>query len=181
MKLLLSVVALVACACPVLAQSGDIVVNTGGSVNCVNVKGESGFDALSYSLGGTVATNLAGGGVQTAGKPHLSDLAIVKNFDACSEALIRSFLSAKSMPTVTLIHYNRSSVSQQPPFAALTITLSNAFINSYQISGAASEHPTETVSFSYTKVCIASITQSPTGTLGTPVRVCYDLARNLVN
>jgi type VI protein secretion system component Hcp len=180
MKLLLAVVALVCLARPAVAQSGDLVVNTGGSVNCVNVKGESGFDALSYSLGGENTSTVVGGTGQQLKKPSLSDLNIQRTFDPCSEALIQSFLSGKVMPTVTLIQYAKVT-SNATPYAALTITLSNALINSYQISGSASLRPTESVAFTYSKVCVASVAQRPDGSLAQPVRVCYDLSKNLVS
>ena len=178
MKLLLSAVCSVLLATSALAQRGAVVVNVGGAVNCVSVKGEAGFDATSYSLGGSEATSKAGGASGGSfGKPSLSDLTISKNFDACSEQLIHTFLGGKVIPTLTLIQYSAG----EHPFAALTITLSTAIINDYQVTGAPDIRPTESLAFTYNKVCVRSISQKPDGTLETPVTVCYDVARGLLS
>jgi type VI secretion system secreted protein Hcp len=176
MKLLLPAVCSVFLVTSALAQRGAVVVNVGGAVNCVSVKGESGFDATAYSLGGTDPTkpgSTSGG----SGKPNLSDLTITKNFDACSEQLIRTFLGGKVIPTVTLIRYSAG----EHPFAALTITLSTAIINDYQVTGAPDVRPTEVLALTYNKVCVKSVTQKPDGSLESPVTVCYDVARGMLS
>ncbi|HWW23063.1 MAG TPA: type VI secretion system tube protein Hcp [Edaphobacter sp.] len=175
MKLLLSAVCPFFLATSALAQQGAVVVNVGAAVNCVTTKGETGFDATSYVLGGTEGTGKPGA-TQAAGKPALTDLSISKNFDACSEQLIQSFLSGKVIPSMTLIQYSNSASNQ--PYAALTITLTNAMINSYEVTGAPSVHPAESLSFSYRKVCMTSVSQRPDGSLGSPVHVCYDVVLN---
>ena len=179
MKLLLSAVCSVLFVTSAFAQRGAVVVNVGGAVNCVSTKGESGFDATSYSLGGSEATSKVGssGSGAGAGKLDLSDLTINKNFDACSEQLIRSFLSGKFIPTLTLIQYSAG----ERPFAALTITLSTAIINNYQVTGAPDVRPTESLAFTYNKVCVKSVSQKPDGTLESPVTVCYDVARGMLS
>ena len=176
MKSLLCTVAILFIATAAVAQEGAVVVNVGGSINCVTTMGESGFDATSYSLGGT---DKKPGPFQAPNPPALADLTITKNFDACSENLIRTFLAGKVFPTVTLIQYQ--NLGKTDHFAALTITLTNGMINNYQITGAPSVLPTESVAFNYSKVCITSITQKPDGSLGSPVRVCYDVAKNIVS
>jgi type VI protein secretion system component Hcp len=176
MKFLLSAAGSFLLATSALAQQGAVVVNTGGNINCVTVKGEDGFDARSYSLGGSVVTGTISSGSAASGKPALQDLNIAKNFDACSEHLIQTFLGAKVIPTVTLIQY--SNTSSNTLYAALTITLTNAIINSYEVTGAPSVHPTESIAFTYSKVCVTSITQNPDGSLKSPVHVCYDVALN---
>jgi type VI secretion system secreted protein Hcp len=178
MKLLLSAVCSVLFVTSALAQRGEVVVNVGGAVNCVSTKGESGFDATSYSLGGTEATSKVGSSSGAgAGKLDLSDLTINKNFDACSEQLIRTFLAGKVIPTLTLIQYSAG----EHPFAALTITLSTAIINDYQVTGAPDVRPTESLAFTYNKVCVKSVSQKPDGSLESPVTVCYDVARGMLS
>ncbi len=180
MKSFLSLVVLSLFATAALAQHGAVVVNVGGSVNCVTVKGESGFDATSYVLSGTEGKQQPGGGAgSTATAPSLTDLTITKHFDACSEQLIREFLAGRRLPTVTLVQYAGSGAGAA--YAALTITLTDAMINNYQVTGAPSVLPIESLGLTYTKVCIASITQNADGSLQSPVRVCYDVLRNKVN
>ena len=176
MKLFLSAACSVFLALSALAQRGAVVVNVGSAVNCVSVKGEVGFDATAYSLGGTDLTKPGGPG-GGSGKPNLSDLTVTKNFDACSEQLIRTFLGGKVIPVVTLIQYSAG----EHPFAALTITLNTAIINDYQVAGAPDVRPAESLAFTYNKVCVKSISQRPDGTLETPVTVCYDVAKGLLS
>jgi type VI secretion system secreted protein Hcp len=179
MKLFLSAVCSILLATSALAQQGAVVVNVGATVNCVTTKGETGFEAYAYMLGGTAGTGKPGAVGTGAGssKPSLTDLTISKNFDACSEQLIQTFLSGKVIQTLTLIQYQNVGASGQP-FAALTITLSNAMINSYDVSGEPSVRPTESLTFNYRKVCVASVSQRPDGTLASPVKVCYDVVAN---
>lgn len=179
MKGLLSVIFAFLVAGVAAAQQGAVVVNAGGAVNCVTTKGETGFDATSYALSGTLDKQDQPGAGQSVTSPSLTDLTISKHFDACSEHLIRVFLAAKRIPRVTLIQY--AGASDRAPYAALTITLSDAMISRYQVAGAPSVLPRESLGFTYSKVCIASITQNADGSLSNPVRVCYDVARNQVN
>jgi hypothetical protein len=61
-----------------LAQTpGSVVVNTGNKIDCVTAKGEQGFEATSWSIGGTVASKVTPGGV-LGGTPSLKDLVITK-------------------------------------------------------------------------------------------------------
>lgn len=86
---------------------------------------------------------------------------------------------ARYFPTVTLIQYQNPGKTDH--FAALTITLTNGMINNYQVTGAPSVLRAESLAFTYSKVCITSVTQKPDGSLGSPVRVCYDVAKNIVS
>ena len=177
MKLFLSAVCSALFATSALAQQGAVVVNVGATVNCVTTKGERGFEAYAYTLAGTAGTGKPGAVGTGSSKPSLTDLNISKGFDACSEQLIQTFLSGKVIPTLTLIQYSNVGNSSQP-FAALTITLSNAMINSYDVSGEPSVRPLESLTFAYRKVCVTSVSQRPDGTLASPVKVCYDVVAN---
>ncbi len=93
---------------------------------------------------------------------------------------MKSFLSGDNgvLPTVKLVEY---SASESNPIALATITLTNAIINTYTISGAPSVHPVETLDFGYQKLCITSISLSSTGVVQSPVTTCYDVAGNKVS
>jgi type VI protein secretion system component Hcp len=151
----------------------DYFVDAG--VTCTTVTGEHGFDILSFSVGGvdTVTASTAAG--PGAGKPNLSSLVVAKQFDACSEPLIKQFLSASVIPTVRL-----AGLRVQGFVPILTITLTNARISNWQMSGS-QESPTESVSFTYAQICIAYTPVSPSGAPGQPTSVCYDSARNRVS
>ncbi|MDP9051527.1 MAG: type VI secretion system tube protein Hcp [Acidobacteriota bacterium] len=174
MKLLVSTCFSFLLATSALAQQrGAVVVNDNG-INCVNITGETGFNATSYSLGGTINTGNPGspGGSKT---PSLKDLVVTKNFDDCSAPLIRLFLGGTVASTLKLIQYSNSTNTVRP-FAEFTITLTNALMNSYEIDGSPMVSPTEKLTFTYSKVCVASVSARSDGSLTNEVRVCYDVA-----
>jgi len=177
MKLLLSACLSFFLATSALAQNGAVVVNVNG-INCTNVEHQTGFNATSYSLGGTVKTGRAEP-ARNARPPALDALSVAKNFDACSEPLIRLFLGSTTIPTLTLIQYSGGGDGRNVP--ALTITLTNAVMTSYEVTGAPEVRPAEVLTFIYKKVCVTSVGQNPDGSPQSPVTVCYDVARNQVS
>jgi type VI protein secretion system component Hcp len=177
MKLLLFASFLFVSAASAVAQHGQVIVNLGG-INCAAANGDAGFDATSYSLSGKEAGDTPGSPKSTKG-PSLTDLTITKNFDACSEQLIQLFLGNKTISSLVLTQYGTSALGVA--FAALIIKLSNPTISNYEVKGAPSVHPTEALSFSYSKVCVTSVEQKQDGTVGSSVTVCYDVLRNVVN
>ena len=175
----LGVVALMMAA-PVLAQD-RVVVEISGDDTCTTVAGEKGFDALTWQVGGTDAVNIGATGTGTgAGKPKLQDLVLTRNQDACSEKLIKDFVSGTILPSVTLTQY-RPMNSEGQLYAAVTVTLTNSILASYSISGATGIRPSENLDFAYTKVCVTTIAQGPSGALQAPQKVCYNAATNTVN
>jgi type VI protein secretion system component Hcp len=164
------------------AQDGSVVVNTGNKTNCVTAEGEQGFAARTWSIGGTVTDNIASK-VGSTSAPALHDLSITKNVDACSSQLIQDFLGAlggKPIPTVTLIQYSAAK-GEQRPVALITLTLTDAIINSYSISGAPSVNPVETLTFDYKKMCFTNVTLGDEGQVKSTVTTCYDRSLNKVS
>ena len=66
-------------------------------------------------------------------------------------------------------------------YAAVTVTLTNSVLVGYSISGATGIKPSENLDFAYTKVCVATIAQGPSGALQSPQKVCYNVATNTVS
>ena len=161
---------------PAAQAQGSIVVNTSNSLNCTNMKGEHGFDAVSFSFGGSNTAAANSGSGSGAGKPDLTSLTIEKHLNVCSEQLIRALLLGNHLASVELTQYHDNTA------APLTvITLSEAAVTSYQVSGDTHKAATETISFSFRTICIASTAQNPDGSLGQPVTVCYNVAQNRVS
>jgi type VI protein secretion system component Hcp len=179
MKAFLLGVVVVMMAVPVLAQD-RVVVDIAGDDTCTAAAGEKGFDALTWQVGGTDAVNIGSASTGAgAGKPKLQDLVITRNQDACSEKLIRDFVSGTILPTVTLTQYRALKDGQL--FAAVTVTLTNSVLAGYSISGATGIRPSENLDFAYSKVCVATIAQNSDGSLQGPQKVCYNVATNMVN
>ena len=182
MKLCSLFAAVLLCASANAQQDGNIVVNTHNSINCVTEKGEQGFAASTWTIGGTVTSGKPSSGAPVVSKPSLADLVITKKFDACSAQLIHAFLRGDSLPMkkLTLIQYSAAK-SDAAPIPLVTVVLTDPLINSYTVSGAVDVNPVETLAFAYRSLCITSVSQAPDGKASNPVTVCYDLALNKVS
>jgi len=176
MKLLLSVLALVLLCASAHGQDGNVIVNPGSTISCTT-DGETGFTAKNWTIGGTVAGSFTGtGGGAGVSAPALRDLVITKTFDSCSEKLIKAFLmgSTTAIPTLTLTQYSAAK-GDAKPIPLIVITLTDALINLYTVSGAPNVNPVETLDFNYKKMCIASTTMNAEGASST-TKVCYNVS-----
>ncbi len=172
MKIWLYAAATLFLAVPALAQT-SLVVNVPGDNTCSTAKGEPGFNALTWSIGGTDP-----GTISRPAAVSLQALNITKSMDACSEKLIRDFVAGTFIPSLTLIQY-RTSGGQ--PYASATVTLTNAYVASWSVGGTASAVPTEQLAFTFGKMCVSTISQSATGQLQPPQKVCYDAVTRIVS
>ncbi len=180
MKKLLPFLALIALAAiPTTAHAAvDYILSSTGALQCNDTSHATpGFPVQSFTLGGTdPATVGSGGSGSGAGKISLSALSITRGFDGCSESLVRAFLGQARVGSLTLKAYRTAATGS--PVSILTITLTNAVISNYQLSGGSGSLPEEAVSFSYEKVNIESTIVNPDGTLGGTVKVTYDVKAN---
>lgn len=176
MKLLFSALLSLFAAVPAYTQTGTVLVNVNG-ISCTNLDGKTGFEATGYSLGGTVKEKKSDT-ADTAKPPALDDLSVGKSFDECSSPLIKLFLGSTIVPTVTLIQYGTGDNAKKP---ILTITLTNAVMTSYEVTGAPAIRPTEVLTFTYKSVCISSVSQNQDGSFKPPVTVCYDTVKKQVS
>ena len=134
-----------------------------GGLQCTTPVGTDAFRVQAWSWGASNPAVLGGGG-GGAGKASLSDLNIVKAFDACSPALFGGVVTGKAFPALTLTQSNSDGT-------ATTLSLTDVRVTGWQASGStASEAATESVSFAFAKVCLAD------GASG--ARVCFDVAAN---
>jgi len=125
------------------------------------------ISVLSWSWGASQTSTVAGGGGSGAGKASLSDLHIVKSYDAASVPLFKSLLAGK--------HIANGVLTANKPF--LKVTLTELFVTSVQSSGS-SEIPTESISFSYATVKVEYSKQNDQGVLATAGSVTYDVKQN---
>lgn len=178
MKLLLLAASFACMLAPKAHAQYDIVVNTGGAVNCANKDLESGFQAFSWSVGGTVTAS--GYGVLRPGKPSLSSIQITKNIDQCSSPqLQRSFFTGAHLPRVILTQY-QTATSDRGPLPAAVVTLTDAILTQYSLSGSVGSAATENLAFAFGKLCIRDYTYNSVGAgpgtgAGTSTQACYDV------
>lgn len=176
MKLFAVAALFVLCASARAASTDAVVVDIPGDDSCMSATGEKGFDVATWSVGGTI--QLPVGGTGSSAKPVLQDLVLTRNQDACSEALIKYFVSGTVLPMLTLTDY-RTAGSQK--YAAVTVTLTKTALVNYSISGGTGIKPTENLDFQYGQVCVQTIAQNADGTLKPPVKVCYNALTNVVS
>jgi type VI protein secretion system component Hcp len=166
-------------AAPAMAQY-NTVVNIAGQTSCSTAAGEPGFDVLTWSIGGTSRLGVGQEG-SGASAPVLQDLVVNRIEDACSEQLIKDFVTGQQLTTVTLTQYKSASSGGLPAYAAVTVTLTDAQVASYTITGGNTIRPLENIDFLYNKMCVATVTQNPDGSLMPPQTVCYNVLTGKVN
>jgi len=147
------------------------------------VQGEattSGFEnqiqLLSFSLGGSQVSSVAGTGGSGAGKVDLAHLSVMKYYDKSSPQLFKSLCSGTHIKTGVLSATKAGGNGK--PF--LKISLGELFVSSLNHS-ASSEIPTESVSFSYNTIKTEYSTQNEQGILTAVGAVNYDLKANKVS
>ena len=147
---------------PAKGSSGKSAIGvTLGSLGCSTPLGSDAFEVLSWSWGASNPVDLIGGGGGGAGKVSVSDLSVMKPFDACSPALLGAVATGKAFPSLTLAASNKDGTTT-------TVTLSDVRVSSWQASGsAASAAAVESASFVFSKFCLVD------GSSG--ARFCYDL------
>ncbi|WP_263379313.1 Hcp family type VI secretion system effector [Granulicella paludicola] len=133
---------------------------------------------LSWSWGANQVTSVSGSGGSGAGKASLSDMSIMKDFDAASPLIYKALLMGTHIKTATLTASKSSGSATGTPF--LKIDLGEVFVTSQQLSGS-SEIPTESISFSYNTIKIDYSKQNETGNLTSTGAVTYDLKANKVS
>ena len=145
--------------------SVDYVLAATGNLHCNDTSHtEPGFPVQSFTVGGSdplkITSSATGSG---GGKISLSDFSVNRKFDNCSENLVRGFLGQTVIPVLTFTAYRVGADGKSD--AILIITLGNALISNYQISGSG-DLPQESVSFTYEHVRIQSTQINKDGTLG---------------
>ena len=95
---------------------------------------------MSFSWGASQTTSVSGSGGSGAGKASLADLSIMKNYDAASTPIYKALLAGTHIKTGVLTAIKTGGDGS--PF--MTISLTELFVTSIQISGSA-EIPMESV------------------------------------
>lgn len=131
---------------------------------------------LSWSMGGTQVTTVAGTGGSGAGKADLADLHIMKYYDKASSHLFKTLVAGTHIKTGVLSAIKAGANGK--PY--LKVSFEELFVTSLQQS-ASNEVPTESVSFSYNKIKIEYSVQNEQGILTAVGAVNYDLKANKVS
>ncbi len=136
-------------------------------LSCSTTAGTGIFVATAWNFGASNTVSSSGGSGGGVGKANVQDLQVTKTFDACSPLLFGAVVTGKHYKTLTLTQQDRNE-------ADIVVTLTEAFVTSYQIGGTdTAPDPAETISFSFDKICIGD---PQSGNL-----FCYDKVKGTAN
>ncbi len=127
--------------------------------------------SLSWGVGRGISTTSGSTNNREASEPSVSEVSIVKMFDAASPKLFTEACTGSAGKTVKIDLVTTGS----PGVTFCTYTLTNALISSYSVS-TGGDRPTESVSISFTKLEFKFTPYDDKNKAGTPVTVSYDLA-----
>lgn len=127
--------------------------------------------SLSWGAGRSITTTSGSSQNREASEPHLSDVSIVKIFDAATPKLFTESCAGSEGKTVKI----DITTTGSPSAVYCTYTLSNALISSYSVS-TSGDRPTESISISFTKLELKFTPYDDKNKAGTPTTVSYDLA-----
>jgi len=139
-------------------------------------KQKSWIQLQSFSWGASQVTSVAGTGGSGAGKADLSDFSIMKFLDKASTPIFKALVKGTHIKTGNVVAVK--SGGDGKPF--LKIDFEELFVTSQQFS-AASEIPSESVSFSYNKIKVEYSMQNEQGIMTTTGAVSYNVKGNVVS
>ncbi|SHO67167.1 type VI secretion system secreted protein Hcp [Pseudoxanthobacter soli DSM 19599] len=127
--------------------------------------------SMSWGVGRGIATVSGSANNREASEPSVSEVSIVKMFDAASPKLFTEACTGNTGKTVKIDLVTTGS----PGVTYATYTLTNALISSYSVSSSG-DRPTESVSISFTKLEFKFVPYDDKNKAGSPVTVSYDMA-----
>lgn len=143
--------ALAATAGLAAAQQTTLTVKiTAGPFACTTTAGSGAFLVQNWNFSSTGnETSTPGSSAKPAA---ISNLTVNRNMDECSVALFKASVMESQGLTVTL---TQTEANANGKTTLLTVTLQNAYIANYQVSGATTApDPVETVSIGFSKITL---------------------------
>jgi type VI protein secretion system component Hcp len=132
----------------------------------------SGLAVASYSLGGSATVNPTNFNMTGL---TMMNLKVTRLTDRCSQPLLTSFLKGTQVPTLVLTAFAQGQGISSP---VLTITLTNVVLNGWTIGSSATDMGTETFSFAFANVCVATASTTLDGMAGPVATNCWNTQRN---
>ncbi|MGH8729167.1 MAG: Hcp family type VI secretion system effector [Burkholderiales bacterium] len=135
-------------------------------------KGE--IDVVSWSWGEAQTVVTSGGGGSAAARVTLRDLQCSMQVSKASPQLMLACASGKRIP-IAVLSCRRAGERQQD---FLLIKVSTVLVSAFETAGQQQSPLLDTVSLNFAKIEIEYREQSPTGAMGTAVKVGWDVAAN---
>lgn len=131
------------------------------------------IDILSFSFGASQTSTYgegASGHEAKSGRAHTSDVTVRKVADKTTPLLFYNCVGGSVLKTVT-VYYDKPVKDKQEDYFKLELT--DAVITSISLDGS-KEHPTESISFAFSKICVSYAAEKDDGTLDAFVPKCFD-------
>jgi len=119
---------------------------------------------------------------QATSRAHHQDLTFSKYFDNASDDILKACWTGQQLQTAIFKFYRSSgSADVGASTEYLMITLEDAIISHYSISGGGDELPMENITLNYTKAEYKFVpVDVETGKAGSPVMISHDLGTNAI-
>jgi len=141
-----------------------------------DAKHKGDIEVESWSWGETQTGTMARGGGGGAGKVDMQDFHFTMRVNKASPTLMLNCASGKHIPKATLVC--RKAGGNQEEF--LKLNFSDILISSYQTGGSnGADVPMDQISLNFAKVEYEYMTQDAKGKTGSPVKVGWDLSKNV--
>lgn len=127
--------------------------------------------SMSWGAGRSISTVSGSTANREASEPSLSELNIVKLFDAASPNLFIQACTGNVGKTVQI----DLTTTGSPSVVFCSYTLSNCLISNYSVSSSG-DRPTETIGLSFTQLQYKFVPYNAQNQPGTPTIVTYDMA-----
>lgn len=134
---------------------------------------EKHIEVLTWSWGETNLGSMSQGSGGGSGKVSMQDFNFTMTVNNASPKLMLACATGEHIKSALLTC--REAGTEQQPY--LTVKFSDLLISSYQTGGNPADDgkPTDSISFNFSKMEYEYKPQKPDGSLGSPVKVGYDL------
>jgi type VI secretion system secreted protein Hcp len=159
----------------VTPATGAIYMKLEGIPGDVTASGhENEIELLTVQFGVSQTGLREAGGKASARRSSLSTISIIKSLDKASPKLFLACATGQHIDSAVL---TLAQPLNGALYEFLKITLTDVFISSYQVSSGG-DLPTESVSFSYSKIEYKYFPKTPGGQILPPITVTFDVLKN---
>ncbi len=140
----------------------------------VTAEGHQGWievDSLQWGVGRAISSAIGSSRDREASKPSISEVNTTKLMDESSPLLFTEACVGKGKKVE--IHLCTTGTDKIETF--MEYTLEDCMISGYSVSGTGDGRPTESLSFSFTKIEMKFIPYDDAGKPGSPIPAGYDL------
>jgi type VI protein secretion system component Hcp len=141
------------------AHANEFMVLTVSGIGCTDttipgLANGPGIAVSSWQWGAVTATGANGSKANPTGPATLNSFTIGKPTSFCSAPMLDFNLKGDFAKTVTLTQYTASSGGQ--PTVSMVVTLSNALIGKYSVTGTTDAPAAESFGFTFSKICVTN-------------------------